>query len=261
MTSLSSLWGLGSPLSRRSPTVAARRITHAEEDTINDTTRTPGPSRRAMSRRTRAAAAAVVGLALLTAACGGSPASHVAQLGTTTTSPALSSGSSSGGGSTNSAAPTAELLAFSNCMRSQGLPNFPDPNSSGVLPKVQLVQVVNSNPRYAAAAQVCRHLLPNGVPGSQPTQAQTLQTLSELRSFSQCMRSHGERSWPDPTLGPDERPTFNLPAVIAAHAAINSNGEITSPHISSKMRECEHVLPAGEYLPPFSPSGTAAGGG
>jgi hypothetical protein len=139
-------------------------------------------------------------------------------------------------------------------MRSHAVTNFPDPSSSGVLPKRQLVQIVNSNPRYPAAAHACGNLLPNGVPGSQPTQAQTLQVLSELRNFSQCMRSHGVPNWPDPTLGLDTRPTFNLPASISAHAAIDSNGQITSPQISPKIQECEHVLPAGEYLPPFSPS-------
>jgi hypothetical protein len=192
--------------------------------------------------RTAAAVIATAVLAVLVAACGGSSSSTG------------SGGLSNAEGSTSSQSPTAQLLAFSRCMRSHGVPNFPDPSSSGQLPKIQLVQIVNSNPGYPAATQACRNLLPNGVPGSQPTQAQTLQVLSELRNFSQCMRSHATPNWPDPTLGPDGRPTFNLPAGITAHAEINSNGEITSPQISSKIRDCEHVLPAGEYLPPFSPS-------
>jgi len=55
-------------------------------------------------------------IALLAAACSGSPGSHVAQPGSTTTQ-------------SNGA------LAFSQCMRSYGVPNWPDPNSSGGIPK------------------------------------------------------------------------------------------------------------------------------
>jgi len=60
-------------------------------------------------------------LALLSASCGSS------------TSPASSGGSPDAGGS---AASSASAVAYSSCMRSHGVLNFPDPASNGQVPKV-----------------------------------------------------------------------------------------------------------------------------
>jgi hypothetical protein len=127
-------------------------------------------SRPVWPPKARAAAALVVtvGLALLAAAGGGSPGSHVAQLGSTATQPAATSSSPSSGGSPSSRSPTSQPLAFSHCMRSHGVPNFPDPNSSGVWPKSQ-VDLAAGNPRFRAATHACGHLLPYGGPGVPPS--------------------------------------------------------------------------------------------
>src|SRR6266536_2168452 len=88
---------------------------------MNDSTRVIGQSQRAWppTARTVAAVIATAVLALLAVACsGGSPSS------------AGSGGSSSVGGSTNSQ----KALAYSRCMRSHGVPKFPDANSSNELP-------------------------------------------------------------------------------------------------------------------------------
>jgi hypothetical protein len=63
----------------------------------------------------------VAGLSLLAAACGSSSSAKVAQIGTTSSA---SSSSSSSSGSNNA-------RAFSACMRSHGVANFPDPDSTG----------------------------------------------------------------------------------------------------------------------------------
>lgn len=63
--------------------------------------------------------AVAVGIALLTAACGGNP------------SPTAS------GGSSQSASPSgsANAVAYSQCIRSHGVPKYPDPSSDGQVPK------------------------------------------------------------------------------------------------------------------------------
>ncbi len=106
--------------------------------------------------KARAATAMIVtaGLALVAAACGGSPGSHAAQLDSTTTQPAAASSSPNAGGSPSSRSLTSQPLAFSHCMRSHGVPNFPDPDSSGVWPKSQ-VEFAAGNPRFQAATQAC----------------------------------------------------------------------------------------------------------
>jgi hypothetical protein len=198
---------------------------------MNDSTRVRRRLRPARRRPTRTAASiiAAVGLALLAAACGGSPGSHMAQLGSTTTK---SSTSSSSG-----AAQQHEMLAFSRCMRSHGVPNFPDPNSSGMLPKSQVAQLTASNPQFPAAHRACEHLLPNG---GQPTQAQVQQAWNDMRNFARCMRSHGVANWPDPaaTSQQDQRPFFHLPD------SINPN----APLITTTIRACQHVLQANNPL-------------
>ncbi len=194
-------------------------------------TRVMSRPRRAWPRPARTAAAiiATTVLALLAAACGGSPGSHVTQLGSTT---AKSSTSSSA-----AAAQQNGMLAFSRCMRSHGVPNFPDPNSSGVLPKSQVAQLTASNPQFPAAHRACEHLLPNG---GQPTQAQVQQAWNDMRNFGRCMRSHGVPNWPDPaaTSQQDQRPFFHLPDSIDPNA----------PQITTKIRACQHVLHANNPL-------------
>jgi hypothetical protein len=134
---------------------------------------------------TAAAVVAAAGLGLLAAACGGSPARHVAQLGTTTSTTASAA-----------SAPQADALAFSHCMRSHGVPSFPDPSSSGAIPKVALEQLGVSSSRFQAAQSACRNLLANG--GSGPTPAQLQQERAQALRFSGCMRTHGVPNFPDP---------------------------------------------------------------
>jgi hypothetical protein len=90
------------------------------------------------------------------------------------------------------------LLAFSQCMRSHGLANFPDPQRfAGGNVKLTIHQVAAGNPHYQTAMNACMHLLPNrGGSGSQET---TRAQLADMLSFARCMRSHGVARFPDPT--------------------------------------------------------------
>ena len=106
------------------------------------------------------------------------------------------------------------LSPTAHCMRSHGVPTFPDPTSSGQIPKTQVVSASKSNPsRFDSADSACRHLLPNG--GNGETPAQIAQDWSEFRDFARCMRSHGVSNWPDPTSRSttDRRPAFDITAV------------------------------------------------
>lgn len=163
-------------------------------------------------------------LALLAAACGGSPPS---------------TGTSNAGGPTNTQSVDSQPLAFSRCMRSNGVPNFPDPNSSGVWPKPQ-VEGAASNPQYPAATRSCGHLLPDGGPGVAPSPAVDQQIQNDMTQFALCMRSHGVSNWPDPTFD-QGRAVFDPQA-----AGIDTN----SPRISVKVHECEHVFSASIGIPP-----------
>lgn len=124
-------------------------------------------------------------------------------------------------------------------MRSHGVPNFPDPDSSGVWPK-SLVELAAGNPRFQTATQACAQLLPDGGPGVPPSPAVVQLIQSDMLKFARCMRSHGPPNWPGPTLDRG-RAIFDPEAV-----GINPN----SPQIGSKMHECERVFPASLGIPP-----------
>jgi hypothetical protein len=115
-------------------------------------------------------------LMLLLSACGSSSASP-----STTSRPAANE--------------TAKLVRYSACMRSHGLPNFPDPDASG---NIRLHSGSGSgprSPRYDSADRACRSLLPNG--GAHST-ADRAQRQASLLAFAACMRRHGIPNFPDP---------------------------------------------------------------
>ena len=205
-----------------------------------DSSRVIGRRRRAYPPRARTAAAAIAaaGLAVLAAGCGASAGSHVAQL------------SSSGTGSTSSSsAPAVSArqngwLAFSGCMRSHGVSNFPDPTSGGVLPKVSPQQLGVSSTQLQAAQTPCKDLRPTG--GSPQQQADCLmvgdcppaevqQMLSAERKYARCMRSHRVPNWPDPTINSQGMPVFDV-----TKAGIDSQF-VHSSLFNSPNRECQRL--------------------
>ena len=162
------------------------------------------------ARTSPAAVATTAVLTLLAAACGGS-------------------GSGGPGGAGASSSPNgsavASALAFSRCMRSHGVPNFPDPDSNGALPKVGPQQLGVSGSQFEAAQNACASLL-------QPNDAQVQQTLSGMLDFARCMRSHGMPDWPDATIDSSGQPVFDLRGRIAPD----------SPQIGAKSDICDHLL-------------------
>ena len=96
--------------------------------------------------------------------------------------------------------PQSGLLAFSQCMRSNGMPNFPDPAADFAGGNVKLL-ATNNAPRFDAANSACSHLLPRTVAATPGTDDQQCAIkLDDRLSFARCMRSHGVSRFPDPTV-------------------------------------------------------------
>ena len=180
---------------------------------------------------------AVASFVLLAAGCGGGGSQGVASVATATTT---TQGSSSSNSSPASAHGN-KALAYSRCMRSNGVPNYPDPNSNGNLPKGNAQAFGVSTSRYQAAGQACSQLLPSSGSASL---TQCLMTgdcprsvvqpaLEEGRKFAQCMRSHGVPHWPDPTIDSMGRPSFQ---VTKAGISIDAT---RSPQMLSKIGDCQ----------------------
>jgi hypothetical protein len=132
-------------------------------------------------------------LALLVAACGGSAGTHVAQLGSTTTQRTRTPSSNPATTSSQSTNPQ-RMLAFSRCVRAHGVPNYPDPESSGHLP-VSGKQIAHDSPQFPAAESACAHLLSSGA----GTLQQRQQKLAFAVKVARCIRRHGFPAFPDPT--------------------------------------------------------------
>ena len=199
---------------------------------MNHSIRVMRRPRQAWPSAVRAAAViiAAAGLVLLAAACSsGSP------------SAAGSGGSSSAGGSQ-----TSQLLAFAGCMRSNGVPNFPDPHSSDKFPSWQQLGVSRS--QYQAAMNACKQLLPNG--GNAPNLAEVQQERTALLPFARCMRFRGVSNWPDPSVytnpDGDTAVVFNF---IGIHG-LDGNG-FDSPRVQRTVQQCSHLLPPSHGGPPF----------
>jgi hypothetical protein len=86
-------------------------------------------------------------------------------------------------------------------MRTHGVTTFPDPDSSGGIPKPQVVAASEANPnKFNAASTACNNLLPASGSLAPPQTAQQKRTqLADELSFARCMRTHGVTRFPDPT--------------------------------------------------------------
>jgi hypothetical protein len=173
------------------------------------------------------ALAGVVGLSLLAAACGHSSGAKVAQTGTTSsTNGSQSSGASGSGGA----------QALSACMRSHGVPNFPDPESDG---SIHLSPAIDRGSRtFQGAYRACRALDPGGQLNQQ-TRTQLLQQLPPLLAYAKCMRTHGVPTFADPDITPDghhiEFPVSNFTNSPASTAAAAACREKLSPDERSRL--------------------------
>ncbi len=189
-----------------------------------------------------ALAPAVVAIALLTAGCGGgSSGEGVAGLRTTTTT-ATAPATPAGGGK-SSPNPVNTALAFGQCMRTHGEPDFPEPVFHGHSAQITLHPgsgVDPNSPQFAAATKACKHLLPStALPGA--GQTITAADQKDYLEAAACMRAHGVLDFPDPSF---EHGTVSF----TTQTPIDTN----SSQYKSALATCQKLVPAGL---PYSASG------
>jgi hypothetical protein len=173
-----------------------------------------------MSRTMRPLVAlAMIVVVVLISACG-------------STAPA-STATGSGGGGNNTATNREKAVKFAECMRSNGVSQFPDPGASG---KFTIDAVVNGSaldpnaPAFKRAISACKDLEPAGFTGPKVTRHQM---TARLR-FARCIRANGVPDFPDPTpSGPlvdtNRIPSSNSPGGMSAlNAAMHTCGAIYS---------------------------------
>lgn len=140
-------------------------------------------------------------------------------------------------------------LEWAACIRSHGVPNFPDPTfgAGGAQVNLSTPAGMLTSPAFVAAEKTCAKL---GLYGAgeaapePPTAAQAAQAVA----VSKCMRAHGVPNWPDPTT---HVPTnVNAEGYGVTGAVPNSSLvylvpksiDFSSPAVKRAAQACQYTL-------------------
>jgi hypothetical protein len=160
-------------------------------------TRYPG-NRRSLSRAPRPLVAlfavALCIVALISEGCSSAPAG---------------TGASSDGSSAT--AGRGQALKFAECMRDNGVREFPDPDASGTLTIETIVNGTSIDTNSAAfqrAVTACKDLVPAGFTGAN----RTLEQQQAALKFAECIRDNGVKDFPDPAIDDPLVDTNRIPS-------------------------------------------------
>ncbi len=108
------------------------------------------------------------------------------------------------GGGANNATDRDQAVKFAECMRANGVREFPDPDASGHLAIDQVANrssVDTNSAAFQQAISVCKDLEPPGFTGAKRTPEQQKAALK----FAQCIRDNGVKDFPDPAPDAHDR--------------------------------------------------------
>jgi hypothetical protein len=146
-----------------------------------------------MSRKLRPLAALAM-IAVIGAGCSNEPAEN--------------DNTGSTGGNKNAT----KAMRFAECMRENGVREFPDPDASGQL---TIDGVLNgssldpSTPAWKEAIGACKDLQPPGFTGDEEVTDEEQEARLE---FAQCIRDNGVKDFPDPAKGEPLVNTNRIPS-------------------------------------------------
>lgn len=187
-------------------------IIDAVQEPRTDRRRGPGARRRIRTGGLLVTAAVMLGLTLT--ACGG--------------------GDDEPSGGASAAPPADQLVQFSQCMRQNGVAEFPDPVDGKLNLQVTKGGPLDpSNAVFQSARDKCKTLEPPGVlgGGGQDTAQQ-----EQVLKFVNCMRENGVPEMPDPQNG-----QFRI-----SGDQVDPN----SPAFQKAMQTCRDLIPGGGAVKP-----------
>ncbi|GAA4618825.1 hypothetical protein GCM10023195_84870 [Actinoallomurus liliacearum] len=184
------------------------------DDTAGTRT-TPTTSRRTRHGRPLAAVLLIAGLALT--ACGG---------GSGGSAGASSSAAAGSGGSAGKGADSGKAVKYAECMRKNGVPDFPDPQDGKIQIKAGPGSDMNpDSPQFKAADQKCKAYAPSGT-------GMGAQDNTAMLKFAACMRKNGVPNFPDPQGGK---------MIIAKGKGVDPD----SPQFQAAQKACQKLMPGG----------------
>jgi hypothetical protein len=156
--------------------------------------------------RRKAWVVAAIAMVAVSAGCGSTAGDHAAVTSTT----------------------RGKAVKFAECMRSNGVGAFPDPDASGAL---TIDAVANgsslntSSGTFKRALSACKDLEPAGFTGNRRSPQEQKAALA----FAQCIRDHGVRDFPDPSKSDPLVDTNRIPSA-------STPGGLTL--LNAAMRKC-----------------------
>jgi hypothetical protein len=113
---------------------------------------------------------------------------------------------------------------YAQCIRDNGVPDFPDPDADGRFSKGEHDP---DDPKLRAAQEECRDLAPGGEHQDTGDPA----SVEQMRQYAQCMRDNGVPDFPDPD----------------ADGRLRGPGheEEGNPKFRAAMEKCRQKLPGG----------------
>jgi hypothetical protein len=148
--------------------------------------------------------------------------------------PAASGTANSSGGASNTTAAVQKGVKFSECMRSNGVPTFPDPSASGTFTIDEVANGTSldtTSPTFTQAIGACKSLEPAGFEGG----TRSTQQQSAALEFARCIRANGVSDFPDPAAGQPLVDTNRIPS-----ASTSSGMSI----LKAAMQKCRDVAAA-----------------
>ena len=129
-------------------------------------------------------------------------------------------------------------LLEAQCMRSHGVPNFPDPSPGG--PSVIPNWINPQAPAFKSAETACARYLGAGT----DQRSGSVSEKHELLNLAKCMRAHGLPNFPDPTTSPPPAPppgshTGNAIGIGGAYLVLPPH----SPALKRAAAACGFKLP------------------
>ncbi|WP_214318367.1 hypothetical protein [Nonomuraea sediminis] len=116
-------------------------------------------------------------------------------------------------------------VKYAQCMRSNGVANFPDPVNGRLEIRYGKDGVDPNSPQFKSAQAACKNLAPAGTQQGSADNQQVKQMLK----FAACMREHGVKNFPDPKDG-------NL---------LIDGVDPNTPQFKAAMTACKQYMPGG----------------
>lgn len=123
-------------------------------------------------------------------------------------------------------------VTYARCVRSHGVPNFPDP-SPGAPPRIP--SNINADaPAFKTAQAACARLLQAGGDSGSSSESRRQQLLA----VAGCMRTHGVPSFADPTSSPPPPGNGNAMGADGVYLAVGPPASRQSPAFRKAAATC-----------------------